>query len=251
MLHSNRRMYGPFNGESKDINPREVHVAEEHIMGREYSCDFIIDGDRINIIRIARKLLASDKPFGTALAYLLPAHLPGGLDIEELKVQLLRASQIMDLNRAMAMVDFIVHNDRAYLLELTPRPGGDCLPELILASSGFDILRAALDFAEGRPINVPPPDTWKSLVGLRLFAPSDGIVKIINAEDIIKDQRVISCNLKRSPGHKVILPPDDYDSWLLGTVIFQPSDPHRVENECLDLYGKLKLELKAPAWAAA
>jgi len=245
----NQRLYSSGSAGEPGIDPRVVYAAEEYIVGREYSCDFVLAGGNLDIIRIARKYPAPGLPVGTIMAYLLPAILPGGLDREEFRDQLYHACRSLGLERALGMVDFIVHHGRAYLLELTPRPGGDCLPELIRASSGFDILGAALDFSENKAIRIPPEREWTSLVGLRLPAESEGIIEEIDQTSISDDPRLISCNLRRQAGDSIVLPPDNYELWNLGTVIFRPTNPHQIERDCREIRGKLRLKMRAPSWA--
>jgi biotin carboxylase len=246
--HPNIRMYSRDESNGDTADPRHVFAIEEYIRGREYSCDLILDGDRLEIIRIAKKIPAPDSPLGTILAYAVPAALPGGFDRDLLHRQLLTAAHALGLTRAICMVDFIIAKDRAYLLELTPRPGGDCLPDLIHFSSGLDMIGAALDFAEGRPVTIPDPPRWESLVGVRLFASQPGVITAIDTDKLRADPRVLQCYLKRSPGHEVILPPDDYDSRLIGHVIFRPDPTPAIESQCKIIAAGLRLEMKAPSW---
>jgi hypothetical protein len=43
----------------------------------------------------------------------------------------------------------------------------------------------------------------------------------------------------------VVLPPDDYESRLLGHVIFKPATPQSIKTECDELESKLTLEIEA------
>ena len=142
------------------------------------------------------------------------------------------------------MVDFIVWQGKAYLLELTPRPGGDCLPWLIQQSCGLDMIGLALDMAQGRNISTLPGLNWKNLVGLRLFAQHAGTVKEIDEGDLRRDPRVQEVLIKRKPGHRVVLPPKDYDSRLFGHVIFRPTGSASLETECAELANKLKVVME-------
>ena len=247
--HPNIRMYSLPGDNGARIDPRHVFAAEELIAGREFSCDFLLDGDRMEIIRIARKIHAPGQPLGTIMAYIMPAILPGELDVEMFREQLREAAHAVGLNRTIAMVDFIVRRNEAYLLEMTPRPGGDCLPPMMLHSAGFDILGANLDFAENKSVAVPPGEQWKRLVGLRLFATRNGIIRNIDARNIRADTRVLWVDIKRGPGHEIVLPPDDYDSRLLGSVIFEPTHVHSIETECAEIAAGLILDLETPLWA--
>lgn len=227
-------------------NARHACVAEEHVEGDEYSCDFVIDDDCIKILRIAKKIsLREEGPFGTALAYIVPAELPPGLDLESFRRQLHSAARTLGLRRSICMLDFIVRGGIAVMLELTPRPGGDCLPPLLLCSSGFDILHFTVDFAAGRESSAPPPCDWRRLVGLRLLAHRAGTVTRLDAGALRRDRRVIDVRIKRSPGERISLPPDDYASRILGHVIFAPSSTDRIGAECSEIVNLLDLEVSA------
>jgi hypothetical protein len=239
------RMYMPGQAGARGFDPLRDVVIEEFIPGREFSCDFLVENDRLTIIRTAAKVPASGLHTGATAAYLVPASLPPEIGGERFRDQLHRAARALGLTRAICMVDFMVWRGRAYLLELTPRPGGDCLPWLIRQSSGLDMLGLALDFAQGRDFPLPGPERWERLAGLRLFARQGGIVRAINDAALREDGRVREVFIKRRPGHRVTLPPEDYDSRLLGHVVFKPLERTSLEDECSELADKLLVEMQA------
>ena len=249
--HPDSRMYVSYVSEGREIDPRVVFIAEECVQGDEYSCDFTFDEDHVEIIRIARKILDPKQAFGTTLAYLLPSPLPEGLDEYIFRKQLRTAAKSLGLNRAICMLDFIVRDNQAFMIELAPRPGGDCLPPLLLNSGGMDILGCTLDFAEGHPIVSSTSLQWQPFVGVRLLAACSGEIEQIDSSALLTDRRVVECHLKRDPGHRVVLPPDDYESRLLGHVIFKPTGPDNLERECVEIASKLKIEMKRKTCATA
>ncbi len=241
--HPDQRLYRTAPDDSGQPDPRQVLCAEEFMAGPEYSADFILDQGRLDIIRVAQKIMDPGGPPGTALAYVVPADLPDGLEPDRLAPQLLTAARALGLDRTMGMVDFIVANKTAYLLEMTPRPGGDCLPPLIRQCCGLDILAAALDFAVGsRPV-ITGPSAWTRLVGLRLLASRAGQVRAIDPGPVHRDGRVKEVYLKHGPGHRIVLPPDDYGSRILGHVIFEPNGRADVRAQCREISGLLRLSL--------
>ena len=243
--HPNIRMYRPQKCGTVKMDPQREFAVEAFIKGREYSCDFMLESDEVKIIRLAQKILARDQAAGTTRAYVLPSRLPKPLQIDPFRLQLRNAARALGLNRALCMVDFIVHAGVAYLLEMTPRPGGDCIPQTIFQSCGLDMLGLALDFAEGTPIALPAASSWVKMVGLRLMAKKKGIIKNIGDRALRRDPRVKELHLKRRPGQRVALPPDDYESRLLGHVIFKPATPQSIETECAELESKLSVEIEA------
>ena len=244
--HPDIRMYSCGAWEGNGLDPRLVFVAEEYIAGPEYSCDFLLDAGRVQIVRIAKKIPASEQTFGTILAYVLPAELPPAFELGNFRSQLREAARVLGIQRAICMLDFIAQGSKAVMLEMTPRPGGDCLPSLIRRGCGLDILGCALDFAEGRPVAVPGPSDWRRLAGLHLWASRPGVIQNIDSRPLLEDRRVLECHMKRGPGHRVVLPPEDYDSRLLGHVIFEPSEPDDIENECVQISAKLSVEMEGP-----
>jgi biotin carboxylase len=247
--HHDLRMYATPNNGHGGVDPRRVFAVEEYIEGPEYSCDFIIDADEVEIIRITRKIPAPDSPLGTILGYELPAGLPKGCDLDTFRTQIGRAAQALGISRAIVMLDFIVRDGRAVMIEMTPRPGGDCLPPLILQSSGFDILGAALDFGEGKKISIPDKTQWNKMIGVRLFAQKEGTVASFDTHRLDADPRVRDVYLKRRVGHQVILPPKDYDSRLIGHVIFEPTHLDNLDAEALEIAGLFRLEMEKVSWA--
>lgn len=244
-LPPSERMYARYAHESERTDPRRVFLAEEHIEAEEYSCDFIVDGDAVQIIRLARKFLKPGDFPGTVMAYFVPAALPARLGEGILQATLLKAVQSLGMRRALCMVDFFLQGERVILLELAPRPGGDCLPQLIRRSCGCDMLGLALDFAEGRPVCPPEPEQWRPLVGLRLFAPRPGTIASLDASALRDDPRVLEVALRHGPGHRVVFPPGDYGSRVLGHAVFSPSAAAPPGEECLELMGKLTVTYAA------
>lgn len=220
-----------------------VVLAEECVEGREYSCDFIIEDGRVEIIRLTCKILSPRKPFGTAMGYYLPAVLPEEIDEPSLLTTLYRSAAALGLDRALCMLDFMICNGRLVLLELAPRPGGDCLPFLLRRSRGLDILKLFLDFSQRRPRELNHSGNQHDWVGLRLHARKSGCLKKIDTQLLQQDARVHEIHLIRKPGHEIKLPPADYDSWLLGHIIFEPDSAGHPAAQCRELLEKLILEI--------
>jgi biotin carboxylase len=232
-----QRLFQPLGDDDSAV------LAEECIEGREYSCDFIIEDGRVEIIRLTRKILSPRKPFGTAMGYYLPAVLPEEIDEPGLQTTLYRSAAALGLDRALCMLDFMICNGRLVLLELAPRPGGDCLPFLLRRSRGLDILKLFLDFSQQMPRELNHSGNQHDWVGLRLHARQSGYLKKIDTQLLQQDARVHEIHLIRKPGHAIKLPPADYESWLLGHIIFEPDATGPPATQCQALLEKLILEI--------
>ena len=230
--------------EALAIDPNLTVLAEELIQGDEYSADFIVDGEDVRVIRTAAKLRDDALSFGTTVAYTVPAVLPEIVPAETLTGWLGDAAGALGFSHAICMVDFIVNSTGPVFLELTPRVGGDCLPPLIRQSCGMDTIGLALDFAEGCELKIPGEDAWTYLAGLRLFAPTLGELKTINTESLAHNPRVREIYRKYGAGHNIVLPPEDWNSWMLGHVIFQPSGDGNLLAQCEELRSQIVIEIE-------
>jgi hypothetical protein len=50
--------------------------------------------------------------------------------------------------------------------------------------------------------------------------------------------------IKQAPGHEITVPPEDYDSWLLGQVIFEPQSNVSIRMQCNDLEAKIIINVE-------
>ncbi len=229
------RLYGELTSDSMMI--------EEFVDAPEYSCDFLLENGRAELIRLAKKISAAGTaPFGTTMAYILIEALPG-IDRGMLLRTLALGAAVLGIERSVCMADFMIRADKMVLLEITPRPGGDCLPHLIRHALGLDMLMLTLDMARNIPVRLNGLPSAGFMTGLRLHSKKAGIIKKIHWETVADDPRIKAIIPLRQPGDKVRLPPDDYDSFLLGNIIFVPANPSIVENECRDILKRIEVEM--------
>lgn len=218
-------------------------LAEEYVAGPEYSCDLLVDGETISIIRIAKKIKLPTHPFGTVSGYILPAALPSGMDNSAFEALLLKSARSMGISRSICMVDFVIRNQTPHLIELTPRPGGDCLPLLLKTAGNLDIIGMTLDLAEKKEIPVTGISDLPAHVGFRIHASKAGILQGFHSEDLVNEKRIKHLQFIRKPGHSITMPPADYDSWLLGHMIIRPEPQRNLEAQSLLIGQRLKVDI--------
>jgi hypothetical protein len=237
-LRRNQRLYTDYSPQVPEI------LAEGLVAGDEYSCDFIVENGRCDVIRLTRKIRASSGPFGTIRAYLLETGVPADIDHREFHRTLLQSATALGIHGAICMLDFMVDQGRMVLLELAPRPGGDCLPFLLRRARRLDMLRLQLDFARRAPLRLKSRCQTRPWVGLRVHARREGVLKGIHTGALAGDPRIREIHMPRRPGHKITLPPEDYDAWLLGHVIFTPDGRSAIELQCRELAATVRVELE-------
>jgi biotin carboxylase len=231
----------------RDASPDSpLMLAEAFVDATEFSCDFLLENSRARLIRLCQKIPAVEgSPFGTTRGYLLVDTLPG-VQEETLCRHLAQAAMTLGLSRSICMADFMVRDGRVILLEITPRPGGDCLPALVRHAFGLDMLVLTLDLARNRSTGPEAlPQHPECLAGLRLHARQAGVLKKINWEAVADDPRVREICPLRYPGDRVCLPPDDYETFLLGNIIFAPGSRENAVDECRLILSALTVEMEA------
>ncbi|MDD2390352.1 MAG: ATP-grasp domain-containing protein [Desulfobacterales bacterium] len=207
-------------------DPCKTWIVEQFVSGPEFSCDFILEDNRIYLIRTTEKVMAPNQTFGSVLAYIVPPSYPEGFSPDQLPDVLKTAATSLGFTRGYFMADLIIHNDRPVIIEMTPRPGGDSIPDLIEAATGFDIIGAYLDLVCAKlklPVRVPRPD--KTVASINLYAESDGLIAHLDANRIHSLPWVKSVHLKKEAGDIITFPPQDYDNRLIGyCIISLPED---------------------------
>ncbi len=243
-LRRENRLYRSGGGDAPDV------IAETLVAGEEFSCDFMVHGPefrtdrRVEIIRMTRKIRSPQDPFGTIRGYVIVHALPGIVRTADLNRRLLEAAETLGIVEGICMADLIVNGDGPCFLELTPRPGGDCLPPLLREAAGIDIIGLVLDAAEKKPLELKHRPDPRPVVGLRLLAGEAGVVEEIDWQLLAADPRVRQVNIIRKPADTVRMPPEDYDSWLLGHVIFAPSKGGAdLAAECEEVAGRLTVRM--------
>jgi biotin carboxylase len=226
------------------IDPCSCWVAEEFISGPEFSCDFVLQDEEVFFIRETGKIKATDKPFGSVLAYTFPPRYPVGFQKRVLKEVLKKATKSLGFDWGFFMVDYILHQGTPILIEMTPRPGGDSIPELVRAATGLDTLSLYLDFVQGKfkdpkELSLPP----ESFASLNFFAPMEGRIEVLDGRKVTACPHVRKLFFKKQVGDKVILPPKDYDNRLLGYCIIEAKPGLELVEETRRLQQMLELRM--------
>ena len=215
-------LFKPIPGTTKaaPLDPCLSWIVEEYVPGPEFSCDFLLQDRDITILRETGKVKAPDQTFGSILAYTLPPSYPDQFTVRNLSPGLLKASRALGFTWGHFMVDFIIQNGQPVVLEMTPRPGGDSIPDLVKMATGYDLIGRYLDMVCGRVRNstfLPLPS--EPFASVHLYAPREGIISHLDVSQILSLPWVKGVVLKKNVGDKVNLPPHDYDNRLLGYCI--------------------------------
>jgi biotin carboxylase len=118
---------------------------EEFVQGHQGTCEGLWSDGRILFHRTTDRLTAPE-PWVTTVGHALPTNLKK--EVEARLLSMLSAIwSDLGVRRTLFDVDFIVRNDDIYLLEMTPRVGGNSIVKLIRASTGVDLTEWAIRLA--------------------------------------------------------------------------------------------------------
>jgi biotin carboxylase len=231
--------------QASSIDPCREWVVEEFISGQEFSCDFVCQDGEIRFIRETGKVKAVDRPFGSVLAYTFPPRYPAQFRKETLAKVLKKAVGALGFDWGYFMVDYIVRGGLPVLVEMTPRPGGDSIPDLIRIGAGRNVLDMYLDFVCGKLERFPEDASLvpESFASINLFAPKEGVISHLDGSGIISLPHVKSFFFKKKAGDRIVLPPKDYDNRLLGYCVVALEPRCDIPSECRRLEERLAVTI--------
>jgi biotin carboxylase len=192
-------------------------LAEEELVGPEFSVDTLSRHGRHLVIAITRKYLAGSLEVGHSMPSDLPAHEHQAL-----------CTATSDLLDAVGITDGPAHtevrltSDGPRIIESQNRIGGSRLPELMWRSMDVDITRLSIAVAVGlAPLPVEPPVTLRG-AAVRHLVPRPGRVLRVEGIEQVPRDGTVSIRLGVGPGDVVIEQRTSYDryavnSWVVAT----------------------------------
>lgn len=129
-------------------------LAERFISGSQHTCEGFLEGGKIKTAMITDRLTAP-APYVATRGHLTPHSLPPGGEEKAFKLFELIFEKL-NLTDGPFDADFVYSQGEPYVLEMTPRLGGNSLSQLYSASLGVDLIALAIGHACGVPIEVRP-----------------------------------------------------------------------------------------------
>lgn len=138
------------------FSPNGIAVMEQFFDGHQGTCEGIVRNGQIsNSIVTDRQTV--DPPFVVTSGHCIPSRIKD-IFLQDLLAQLNRIFSLLRVNNCLFDCDFVIHNDRVYLLEVAPRLGGNSLSKLLQQALHFDIVEYGIRLACGNaPENVSFP----------------------------------------------------------------------------------------------
>ncbi|MDA0748105.1 MAG: ATP-grasp domain-containing protein [bacterium] len=225
-----------------------TYIAQAFISGREFSADLFVDGNHLDILRLTEKyILPSQNVTGLVGAY-YPSS-PNAKVLEILRNTFCNGAQALGITRGIVMVDAILHKDTLYLLEMALRPGGDCLPDLCIHTTGYDPVHTACRVALGlspEPVDLSQPN---SVAALHLMTEQSGAVHTINFTRLQAHPQVLQFEPYRSPGDHIRCWEGSYDDRILASCLVRYNNTAELPDLIDTLSSQIDLELTSEDYA--
>ncbi len=160
----------------KATSRTDLYIIEEFIEGEEFGAQaFVYHGEVQFILPHGDYVFHGDT--GVPIGHFAPYQLKEDV-IEDAKQQLTMAVRAMGLDNCAINADFILKDDKTYVLELGGRSGATCLAELVSIYYGYDYYEKLILAALGEPVDFPQEHAVPN-ASMLLRSEKDGVITAI------------------------------------------------------------------------
>lgn len=197
-----------------------TYLVQQCVSGREFSADLFVERGNVHILRLTEKyLLPCQGRAGLVGAY-YPAQITDAM-FDTIQTTFLRGIMALGVKHGIVMVDAIWMRNKLYLLEMALRPGGDCLPDLCIQSTGYDPIRTASEVALGKMPEWPNIKRPKPVAALHLITNQSGRIQSINFDRLKQHPVVLQVEPYHLAGDELRSWEGSYDDSILASCIVQ------------------------------
>lgn len=140
--------------ETLSFSPTGKAILERFIAGTQGTVEGILkEGDLALTFFLDRQTFVP--PYVTTCGHRLPSRLPRHLQ-QRVKEQLREVWHLLNIVEGPFDCDFVTTDDEAFLLEASPRLGGNSISRLLRYAAQFDIVEYSIKCACGDPAQLPP-----------------------------------------------------------------------------------------------
>jgi biotin carboxylase len=179
-------------------------LAEKYLEGREFSVEAVSYNGEHTIIGITEKvLLGRGQNEFVEIGHYFPATLE---DAEEKAVRTF-VQDFLDLlgfRRGLSHTEVVLDTDTVAIIETHSRNGGDHIADLVLLTTGFDMLDYAIRIRTGLITGVPAVPQPVCGAAIRYFTPEPGVVREVYGQKTARYlPNVVDLQLDLAPGHLI------------------------------------------------
>ncbi len=219
-------------------------IMEEFIESKGFSTDtdsFSVDGELVFCSFNDQLFDAeADNPY-TPAGYVWPSSMPARVQ-KELRSELQRLIRLLNMGATIYNVETRMGADgKAYIMECTPRAGGNRLAELLKLASGQDLVMASVKAALGMPVPRMTDPVYHGHWGeIILHSNESGIFKELYIEEPFR-RWVVETDLWVKPGDEVRCFTGANET--LGTLVLHCSTDQELRRAMESAKDKVSIEL--------
>jgi len=139
--------------ETLSFSPTGRGILEEFIVGAQGTCEGVLHQGELALAYVLDRQTV-EPPYTTTCGHYVPTTLPEPSQVR--LFELLRAIwQLLGITDTVFDCDFVAAPDEVYILEMTPRLGGNSISTLLHQAADFDLIEYAVRQACGEPAPLP------------------------------------------------------------------------------------------------
>ncbi len=128
-------------------------ILESYIDGSQITCEGLLSQGQVVFAAITDRQTAPT-PHVATRGHRLPSRLPASLQAQILD-QLAQLWSVLGVTEGPFDCDLVVAGEDIYIIEVSPRVGGNSLARLLLSACGFDLIDYAVRQSMGETVAVP------------------------------------------------------------------------------------------------
>ncbi len=155
----------------KTLDKETSYLIEEYIEGNEIGCDLFIKNDAVFYACSTSK---KTNTYGVPISHLILST----LNNDALLAFIMILKQVLNLKEGFYNLDIKQRDCKFYLLDISPRLGGNCIPEVISLGYGLNEYEYLTKWLFSKPIQKPAYQFQKNVGVYIIGSKEKGILKI-------------------------------------------------------------------------
>lgn len=228
-----------FNRAKSESHDNSV-MLEQFVDGPEFSVEIIVWNNNVNVLAVTDKK-TTGAPYFVELGHNQPSTFSTQI-VEKIKQAAVLGVKALGVNDCACHAEIKIHDNKAYIMEIGARLGGDFIStELTYLSTGIDMVAAAINCALGIKPSLQPNGTTHS-VCIRYFSPNPGKLISIDNLNVLKDKRVYQWEIYRKIGD--LIPEVTSSLSRSGHIIVTEDTPQKAILLAENLINQVKFSIK-------
>lgn len=183
----------------KSVTRTDHYIVEEFIEGKEFGAQAFVQNGKLKFA-IPHGDYVFQGDTGVPIGHFAPYELSKDI-IDDAEEQLEKAIKAMGLNNCAINADFILKDDKTYVLELGGRSGATCLAELVSIYYGFDYYEKLIRAALGEDVEFPQNHAVPN-ASMLLRSDKDGVIRSITNNNV-EDENICEIQFDYKVGDEV------------------------------------------------